>query len=145
MYGRQFKINNSYLPNRTLTNISTTDYLTILNSDYTENKLLLFKKPLSSSENNYTLENNILTVSDIIGIVTKIEFNGLKRKDNGQRYFVGEIACYLDSDNNPFLFKVDRTNSDHPTITTIRGFDEYKDTYEIEKRTKGVQIYFEHL
>ncbi len=92
-----------------------------------------------------TVTSDSLDLIEIGKLITKFTLTGLKRKDNGQRDFVGEIACYLDSDNKPFLFKVDRTNSNHPTVTTIRGFDDYKDTYEIEKRTKGVQIYFEHL
>lgn len=150
MYGRQFKINNSYLSNRTLTNISTTDYLTILNSDYTENKLLLFKKPLSSSENIYTLENNILTVSDIIGIVTKIEFNGLKRKDNGQRDFVGQMTSYIDNNGRPFIIEnktVDTEDAYKGNLThfVTKDFSEYENDYLPDNKIKLFLYNNEHL
>jgi hypothetical protein len=78
-------------------------------------------------------------------LVTKFTLTGLKRKDSDQRDFVGEIACYLDSQNEPVLFKVDRSNPDHPTVLYISDFSKYRDNYEIEKRTKGIQITHDHL
>ena len=78
-------------------------------------------------------------------LITKFTLTGLKRKDSDQRDFVGEIACYLDSNNSPFLFKVDRSNPDHPTVLYISDFSKYRDNYEIEKRTKGIHITRDHL
>lgn len=73
-------------------------------------------------------------------LVTKFTLTGLKRKDSDQRDFVGEIACYLDGDNQPILFKVDRTNPEHPTVSCISDFTQYRDNYEIENRIKGFII-----
>ena len=78
-------------------------------------------------------------------LVTKFTLTGLKRKDSDQRDFVGEIACYLDNQNEPVLFKVDRNNPDHPTVLYTSDFSKYRDNYEIEKRTKGIQIKSDHL
>lgn len=78
-------------------------------------------------------------------LITKFTLTGLKRKDSDQRDFVGEIACYLDADNQPVLFKVDRNNPDHPTVLYTSDFSKYRDNYEIEKRTKGIQIISDHL
>jgi hypothetical protein len=78
-------------------------------------------------------------------LITKFTLTGLKRKDSDQRDFVGEIACYLDGQNEPVLFKVDRSNPDHPTVLYISDFSKYRDNYEIEKRTKGIQIKSDHL
>ena len=83
------------------------------------------------------IENGIL--------ITKFTLTGLKRKDSDQRDFVGEIACYLDNQNEPVLFKVDRTNPDRPTVLYTSDFSKYRDNYEIEKRTKGIQITHDHL
>lgn len=133
MYGRQFKTSQSFISNKKVNiNIDITDNLSILNRDNTEQKLLLFNKPFLSVENKYVIENNILTVSDFNGIVTKIEFNGLKRKDSDTRDFVGEIASYQDE-----LIKVDRTNSDNPTVQFLYfNNSQYKDNYEREERMK---------
>lgn len=133
MYGRQFKTSQSFISNKKVNiNIDITDNLSILNRDNTEQKLLLFNKPFLSVENKYVIENNILTVSDFNGIVTKIEFNGLKRKDSDTRDFVGEIASYQDN-----LIKVDRTNSDNPTVQFLYfNNSQYKDNYEREERMK---------
>ena len=73
-------------------------------------------------------------------LVTKFTLTGLKRKDSDQRDFVGEIACYLDSDNQPVLFKVDRNNPEHPTVSCISDFTQYRDNYEPENRIKGFVI-----
>lgn len=73
-------------------------------------------------------------------LVTKFTLTGLKRKDSDQRDFVGEIACYLDSNDQPILFKVDRTNPEHPTVSCISDFTQYRDNYEIENRIKGFII-----
>ena len=72
--------------------------------------------------------------------MTKFTLTGLKRKDSDQSDFVGEIACYLGSDNQPILFKVDRTNPEHPTVSYISDFTQYRDNYEIENRIKGFII-----
>ena len=133
LYGRQFKTSQSFISNKKVNiNIDITDNLSILNRDNTEQKLLLFNKPFLSLGNKYVIENNILTVSDFNGIVTKIEFNGLKRKDSDTRDFVGEIASYQDN-----LIKVDRTNSDNPTVQFLYfNNSQYKDNYEREERMK---------
>gem|GEM_PF-4551643 len=81
LYGRQFKTNQQFISQKELSHYTISDYLTILDRDKTENKLLLFYKSFVSDTNKYVIENNTLTVSDDLGIVTKIEFNGLKRKD----------------------------------------------------------------
>ena len=78
-------------------------------------------------------------------LITKFTLTGLKRKDSDQRDFVGEIACYLDDQNEPVLFKVDRSNPDHPTVLYISDFSKYRDNYEIEKRTKGIRIIRDNL
>lgn len=92
-----------------------------------------------------TVTPNSLDLIEDGRLVTKFTLTGLKRKDSDQRDFVGEIACYLDADNQPVLFKVDRSNPDHPTVLYTSDFSKYKDNYEIEKRTKGIQITRDHL
>lgn len=70
-------------------------------------------------------------------LITKFTLTGLKRKDSDERDFIGEIACYLDSNNDPVLFKVDRTNPNNPTVQLLSFNDsQYKDDYEKEKRIK---------
>lgn len=82
-------------------------------------------------------------------LITKFTLTGLKRNNSDERDFVGEIACYLDSSNEPVLLKVDRRNSDHPTVEVLtkirRGFNNYMDNHEVEKRTKGIEISVDHL
>ena len=86
-------------------------------------------------------------------LVTKFTLTGLKRKDSDVRDFVGEIACYLNSNNKPILFKVDRSNPDHPTVQYLSGssiFDEpkittYMENHEVEKRIKSVILHNDHL
>lgn len=138
LYGRQFKTYTSYILNKELNvNADSTDYLSILNRDNTEQKLLLFNKPLSSSENEYVLENNTLTVSDMLGVVTKIEFNGLKRKDNGQRDFVGQMTSYIDNNGNPFIIEnktVDKDNQHTHFVT--KDFSEYENDYLPDNKIK---------
>lgn len=141
LYGRQFNTNNSYISNQTLVNYTTSDYLSILNRGNTADRLLLFRKPLSSSENKYVIENNILTVSDLNGIVTKIEFNGLKRKDNGQRDFVGQMTSYLDNNGKPFIIEnktVDSNTADRGNITQFvtKDFSEYENIYLPDNKIK---------
>ena len=65
-------------------------------------------------------------------LISIFNFEGLKRKDNGQRDFVGEIASYQDD-----LIKVDRTNPDNPTVQFLSfNNSQYKDNYEREERIK---------
>lgn len=82
-------------------------------------------------------------------LITKFTLTGLKRKNSDERDFVGEIAFYLDKNNQPLVYKVDRTNADHPTVTLLSGqeaeLSKYMDNHEIEKRTKSVHIYFDYL
>ena len=86
-------------------------------------------------------------------LVTKFTLTGLKRKDSDQRDFVGEIACYLNKDNQPILYKVDRSNPDHPTVQYLSGssindipkITKYLENHEVEKRVKSVVIINEHL
>ena len=87
---------------------------------------------------------NALELYEGDNLVSKFTLTGLKRKDSEQRDFIGEIACYLDYENSPFLYKVDRSNPDNPTVTKV-SWDDYKDTYEMEKRTKATIIHFDHL
>ena len=92
-----------------------------------------------------TVTPDSLDLIDNGNLITKFTLTGLKRKDSDQRDFVGEIACYLDNDNQPVLFKVDRSNPDHPTVLYTSDFSNYKDNYEVEKRTKGIQITRDYL
>lgn len=142
LYGRQFNTNESYISNKALDiKAEVSDYLSILNRDNTENKLLLFKNPLSSSENKYVIENNILTVSDVEGIVTKIEFNGLKRKDNGQRDFVGQMTSYIDNNGRPFIIEnktVERDDAYRRKVTQFvtKEFSDYENDYSPDNKIK---------
>jgi len=86
-------------------------------------------------------------------LITKFTLTGLKRKNSDVRDFVGEIACYLNSSNKLFLFKVDRSNPEHPTVQTLSGSNindipkitTYMENHEIEKRTKCIVLYNDHL
>lgn len=65
-------------------------------------------------------------------LITTLTLTGLKRKDSDTRDFVGEIASYQDN-----LIKVDRTNSDNPTVQFLYfNNSQYKDNYEREERMK---------
>ena len=151
LYGRHFKTNKSFISNKELNvNADLTEYLSILNRDNTENKLLLFIKPFSSSKNNYVLENNTLTVSDMLGVVTKIEFNGLKRKDNGQRDFVGQMTSYIDNNGRPFIIEnktVDTVDVYKGNIThfATKDFSEYENDYFPDNKIKLFLHNIEHL
>lgn len=110
--------------------------------------------PIHSSQfdnfyNNLTVTPDSLDLIDNGKLITKFTLTGLKRKNSDERDFVGEIACYLDSSNEPVLLKVDRRNSDHPTVELLtkirRGFNNYMDNHEVEKRTKGIEISVDHL
>ena len=141
LYGRLVKISGNYVSEKELSPYTTSDYLSILNRDNTEARLLLFIKPLSSSENKYVLENNTLTVSDDLGIVTKIEFNGLKRKDNGQRDFVGQMTSYLDNNGRPFIIEnktVERDDAYRSKVTQFvtKDFSEYENDYLPDNKIK---------
>lgn len=142
LYGRHFKTNRSYISNKELNvNADYTEYLSILNRDNTEARLLLFIKPLSSSESKCVLENNTLTVSDMLGVVTKIEFNGLKRKDNGQRDFVGQMTSYLDNNGKPFIIENKTIDVDDPykgkiTHFVTKDFSEYENIYLPDNKIK---------
>ena len=151
LYGRQFKTSQSFISNKKVNiNIDITDNLSILNRDNTEQKLLLFNKPFLSLENKYVIENNILTVSDFNGIVTKIEFNGLKRKDNGQRDFVGQMTSYLDNNGRPFIIEnktVDTVDAYKGNIThfATKDFSEYENDYFPDNKIKLFLHNIEHL
>lgn len=151
LYGRHFKTNSSYISNKELNvNADSTEYLSILNRDNTEARLLLFIKPLSSSENEYILENNTLTVSDMLGVVTKIEFNGLKRKDNGQRDFVGQMTSYLDNNGRPFIIENKTIDVDDPykgkiTHFVTKDFSEYENIYLPDNKIKLFLYNNDHL
>lgn len=151
LYGRHFKTNISYISNKELNvNADSTEYLSILNRDNTEARLLLFIKPLSSSENKYVLENNTLTVSDMLGVVTKIEFNGLKRKDNGQRDFVGQMTSYLDNNGKPFIIENKTIDVDDPykgkiTHFVTKDFSEYENIYLPDNKIKLFLYNNDHL
>lgn len=151
LYGRHFKTNESYKSNKELNvNADLTEYLSILNRDNTEARLLLFIKPFSSSGNKYVLENNTLTVSDMFGVVTKIEFNGLKRKDNGQRDFVGQMTSYLDNNGRPFIIENKTIDVDGPykgkiTHFVTKDFSEYENIYLPDNKIKLFLYNNDHL
>lgn len=141
LYGRHFKTNQQFISQKELSHYTISDYLTILDRDKTENKLLLFYKPFESNTNTYVIENNTLTVSDDSGIVTKIEFNGLKRKDNGQRDFVGQMTSYLDNNGNPFIIENKTVDSDDAyrrkiTHFVTKDFSEYENDYLPDNKIK---------
>lgn len=137
LYGRQFKINNSYISNKSFNNSTVSEVLSVLNRDNTENKLLLFFKTLSLNEIKYVIENNILTVSNNEGIITKIEFNGLKRKDNGQRDFVGQMTSYIDNNGNPFIIENKTVDKDNQHIHFVtKDFSEYENDYLPDNKIK---------
>lgn len=123
---------------------------TIRGKDAYDNRTISSVYPISSSVilnfySNLTVTPDSLDLIEDGRLVTKFTLTGLKRKDSDQRDFVGEIACYLDDQNEPVLFKVDRSNPDHPTVLYTSDFSKYRDNYEIEKRTKGIQITRDHL
>lgn len=151
LYGRQFKTSKSFISNKKVNiNIDITDILSILNRDNTEQKLLLFNKPFLSLGNKYVIENNILTVSDFNGIVTKIEFNGLKRKDNGQRDFVGQMTSYIDNNGRPFIIENKTVDTDdvykgNITHFATKDFSEYENDYFPDNKIKLFLHNIEHL
>lgn len=141
LYGRQFKINQDFISQKELSHDTTSNVLTILDRDNIENKLLLFYKPFESLTNTYVIENNTLTVSDDLGIVTKIEFYGLKRKDNGQRDFVGQMTSYLDNNGNPFIIENKTVDSDDAyrrkvTHFVTKEFSDYENDYLPDNKIK---------
>ncbi len=151
LYGRHLKTSQSFISNKKVNiNIDITDNLSILNRDNTEQKLLLFNKPFLSDGNKYVIENNILTVSDFNGIVTKIEFNGLKRKDNGQRDFVGQMTSYIDNNGRPFIIEnktIDTVDAYKGNLThfVTKDFSEYENDYLPDNKIKLFLHNIEHL
>lgn len=99
--------------------------------------------------NHLTVTPDSLDLIDNGKLITKFTLTGLKRKNSDERDFVGEIACYLDSNNYPVLLKVNRMHPDHPTVEVLtktnRDFNNYMDNHEVEKRTKGADITFDNL
>ena len=141
LYGRQFKTNQQFISQKELSHSTISSYLTILDRDNIENKLLLFYKSFVSGTNKYVIENNTLTVSDDLGIVTKIEFNGLKRKDNGQRDFIGQMTSYLDNNGNPFIIEnktVERDDAYRRKVTQFvtKEFSDYENDYSPDNKIK---------
>lgn len=141
LYGRQFKTNQQFISQKELSNSTISYYLTILDRDNIENKLLFFYKSFVSGTNKYVIENNTLTVSDDLGIVTKIEFNGLKRKDNGQRDFVGQMTSYLDNNGRPFIIEnktVERDDAYRGKVThfVTKEFSDYENDYSPDNKIK---------
>lgn len=141
LYGRQFKTNQQFISQKELSHSTISSYLTILDRDNIENKLLFFYKSFVSGTNKYVIENNTLTVSDDLGIVTKIEFNGLKRKDNGQRDFVGQMTSYLDNNGRPFIIEnktVERDDAYRGKVTQFvtKEFSDYENDYSPDNKIK---------
>lgn len=141
LYGRQFKTNQQFISQKELSHSTISSYLTILDRDNIENKLLFFYKSFVSGTNKYVIENNTLTVSDDFGIVTKIEFNGLKRKDNGQRDFVGQMTSYLDNNGRPFIIEnktVEMDNAYRGKVTQFvtKDFSDYENDYSPDNKIK---------
>lgn len=98
-------------------------------SNYIEGIRPIGSDDLSYISYNLTITPDSLDLIDNGNLITKFTLTGLKRKDSNQRDFVGEIACYLDSYNRPFLFKVDRTNPEHLTVSYTTDFSKYRDNY----------------
>ena len=72
------------------------------------------------------------SLPDEYRLITSLTLTGLKKKNNDERDFVGDIACYMDN-----LIKVDRTSPNNPTVQLLSFNDsQYKDDYEMEKRIK---------
>ena len=141
LYGRLVKISGNYVSEKELSPYTTSERLSILNRDNTENKLLLFDNPFVPRYNEYVIENNTLTVSNLNGIITKIEFNGLKRKNNGQRDFVGQMTSYLDNNGNPFIIENKTVDSDDAyrrkiTHFVTKDFSEYENDYLPDNKIK---------
>jgi hypothetical protein len=141
LYGRQFKTNQQFISQKELSHSTISSYLTILDRDNIENKLLFFYKSFVSGTNKYVIENNTLTVSDDFGIVTKIEFNGLKRKDNGQRDFVGQMTSYLDNNGRAFIIENKTVESDDAyrgkvTQFVTKDFSDYENDYSPDNKIK---------
>jgi hypothetical protein len=141
LYGRQFKTNQQFISQKELSHSTISSYLTILDRDNIENKLLFFYKSFVSGTNKYVIENNTLTVSDDLGIVTKIEFNGLKRKDNGQRDFVGQMTSYLDNNGRPFIIEnktVEKDDAYRGKVTQFvtKDFSDYENDYSPDNKIK---------
>lgn len=109
------------------------------------NILVMFISYLTNLTPYLTVTPDSLDLIEDGRLVTKFTLTGLKRKDSNQRDFVGEIACYMNDDNQPLLFKVDRTNPDHPTVSYSTDFSKYRDNYEVEKRIKSVILNNDHL
>ena len=151
LYGRQFKTNTSYISNKELNvNADSSDYLSILNRDNTDNKLLFFRVPFVLGSNKYVIENNTLVVSNDNLMVTKIEFNGLKRKDNGQRDFVGKMTSYLDNNGIPFIIENKTVENDNAyggknIHFVTKDFSEYENVYLPDNKVKLFLWNLEHL
>lgn len=64
-------------------------------------------------------------------LTTIFSFDGLKRKDNGQRDYIGQIACYCDKNKQPFVLKKAQGGR-----VEIDSFSKYNDTYLPDYRTK---------
>lgn len=98
---------------------------------------------ISSLINKYTtlVKSDSIDIKEGDRLITTLTLTGLKRKDNGQRDFVGEIACYQNE-----LIKVDRTNANNPTVQFL-SFEnsQYKDNYEREERMKLIYFPFDIL
>ena len=111
---------------------------------------MLFYKSFESDTNKYVIENNTLTVSDYLGIVTKIEFNGLKRKDNGQRDFVGQMTSYLDNNGRPFIIEnktVERDDAYRGKVAQFvtKEFSDYENDYSPDNKIKLFLWNMDHL
>lgn len=107
----------------------------------------------TKSQFSFTYKTDSIDIKEYDYLVTTLTLTGLKRKNSDVRDFVGEIACYLNGNNSPFLFKVDRSNPEHPTVQFLSVFytgketelSNYMENHEVEKRTKCVIIYNDYL
>ena len=120
-----------------------------MGTDYLGDILVMYVSYLTNLTPYLTVTPDSLDLIEDGRLVTKFTLTGLKRKDSDQRDFVGEIACYMDESNQPILFKVDRSNPDHPTVSCIFGslpeLSTYMENHEVEKRIKSVILNKDHL
>lgn len=135
---------------RDIYNDETMKHIYSFNGDVVlSNILVMYISYLTNLTPYLTVTPDSLDLIEDGRLVTKFTLTGLKRKDSDQRDFVGEIACYMDVYNQPFLFKVDRSNPDHPTVSCIYErnpeLSTYMDNHEVEKRTKSVILNNDHL
>lgn len=74
-------------------------------------------------------------------LISIFNFEGLKRKDNGQRDFVGQMTSYLDNNGKPFIIENKTIDVDDPykgkiTYFVTKDFSEYENIYLPDNKIK---------